>query len=117
MFRKRKNVDVEKDVFTFQRNKIIQTEKDGCPITRTIRPMVTNLDVEFESVTPMPSVSECLKAGISLKEVPTDGILDSPDNLDYNADDADERVLEEVNKLVEKQEKSKKVSKKTESTE
>lgn len=114
MFRKRKNVDVEMDVFTFQQNKIIQTEKDGCPITRTIRPMVTNLDVEFESVTPMPLVSECLRAGISLKEVPTEGILDSPDNLDYNADDADEKILEKVNHLVEEQEKSKKSIKKTE---
>lgn len=111
MFRKRKNVDVEEDLFTFQQNKTVESIKDGQPIIRTVRPMVTNRDVEFESVTPMPSVSDCLKAGISMKEVPTDGILDSSDNLDYNADDADEKLLAKVEKLVEKSEKSKKPKK------
>ena len=105
MFRKRKNVDVAEDEFTFQLNKTFETEKDGDTIIKTIRPMVTNKDVKFESVSPMPSVSECIRSGISLKEVPTDGLLDSSDNLDYNAEDAEEKILERVERIVEKVDK------------
>lgn len=112
MFRKRKNVDVAKDEFTFQLNKTYEVEKNGDTIIKTIRPMVKNSEVEFESVSPMPSVTDCLKAGIALKEVPTDGILDSPDNLDYNAEDADEKILARVEKIAEKASKKLKSDKK-----
>lgn len=41
-------------------------------------------DKKYPNHLPDLSLSEQLQAGVTLTEVPTSGLLDSPDNLDYN---------------------------------
>lgn len=45
------------------------------------------------------TVLQQLSAGVSVKEVPTNGLLDSPDNLDYPENEvAEQKVLEALEK-------------------
>jgi hypothetical protein len=102
MFRKRVNSTVERDFFTFQQTKTVQQSRNGVDFTCTVHPLVNSRDVVFEPCTPMLSVTDCLKAGIQLKEVNTDGVLDSSDSLDYNMEGVEERVLDTLEKASKK---------------
>lgn len=44
------------------------------------------------------TVAQQLEAGVSMKEIPVDGMLDSNDNLDYEEDKLQEKVLEKLQK-------------------
>ena len=102
MFRKRANTTVERDFFTFQQTKTVQRTQNGSDFTCTVHPLVDSREVVFEPCTPMLSVTECLKAGVQLKEVNIDGVLDSSDSLDYNMDGVEERVLNTLEKASKK---------------
>lgn len=49
------------------------------------------------------TLAQELAAGVSVKDAPTSGLLDSPDNLDYEENDfAEEKLLEALTKEDEK---------------
>lgn len=110
-FRKRVNTSCASDLFTFQINKIVNKSVDGVDVTCTVRPMVDNTELSFESVSPMPTITESIQSGVSLKEVPTDGILDSSDPLDYEMEGIEERVLQTLESLPSDESKPKKTKK------
>ena len=57
---------------------------------------------DYNLTHPVPSeeftVAQQLEAGVSLKEIPVSGMLDSCDNLDYEEDKLQEKVLESLQK-------------------
>lgn len=102
-FRKRKNVDYEPDIFTFEVNKVVNRKLNGELQPCTVRTRVQSNEHQYETVPPTPSLSECLSAGIGLKEVPCEGLLDSRDNLDYNHEGVAESVLDNLSRIAETQ--------------
>lgn len=46
------------------------------------------------------TVAQQLEAGVSMKEIPVSGMLDSGDNLDYEEDKLQDKVLEKLQKEV-----------------
>lgn len=57
---------------------------------------------DYNLTHPVPTeeftVAQQLEAGVSMKEIPVDGMLDSNDNLDYEEDKLQEKVLEKLQK-------------------
>lgn len=105
-FRKRKNVDYEPDVFTFEVNKVVNRKLNGVVQVCTVRTRVNSDEHKYETVPPIPSLQECLSAGIGLKEVPCEGLLDSRDNLDYNHEGVAEGIYENLSRIAETQTKT-----------
>ena len=74
----------------------ITVERDGSLITREV--VVSSTPADYLTKHPVVhqefSLEEQLKAGVSLKDVPCSGMLDSSDNLDYPQNDgAEEKIL------------------------
>lgn len=97
-FRKRKNFDVVPDTFNYEVSETGVRDVHGVQTTCTTRRRVCSLERVFKPLPEMPSLSEQIKAGVSLKEIPTDGLLDSPDNLDYNTENVEERIIKTLEK-------------------
>lgn len=106
-FRKRKFVEVVPDTFNYEVSETGVRDLHGVQTTFTTRRRVSSLEHVFKPVPPMPPLSEQLKAGVSLKEVPTDGILDSNDNLDYETDGIEERLIKTLEKSSKRDKKPK----------
>lgn len=57
---------------------------------------------DYNLTHPVPTeeftVGQQLEAGVSMKEIPVNGMLDSNDNLDYEEDKLQEKVLEKLQK-------------------
>lgn len=104
-FRKRKNKNFVPDVFEFEVSKVSKCNLHGVETTRTTRSRVSNLDKVFEPVPSMPPLGELRATGVSLKDVPCEGLLDSRDNLDYNTEGLEEKVFATLEKATKKTKK------------
>ena len=51
---------------------------------------------------PSPTLDEMLKAGVSVKDVPTDGIMDSYDENDYPIAEMEDKIVSSKNKTEKK---------------
>lgn len=97
-FRKRKNIEVVPDTFNYEVSETGVRDLNGVQTSCTFRRRVSSSERVFKPLPPLPPLSEQIKAGVSLKEVPTDGLLDSPDNLDYNTDNVEETIIKTIDK-------------------
>lgn len=62
-------------------------------ITSSIKDYNDTHPVPFDELT----VGQQIEAGISMKEIPVNGMLDSRDNLDYDEDALQQKVLDSLN--------------------
>lgn len=98
-FRKRKNLEVVPDTFNYEVSETGVRDLHGVQTMCTTRRRVSSSEHVFKPLPELPPLSEQIKAGVSLKEVPTDGLLDSPDNLDYNTDNVEEHIIRTLDKV------------------
>lgn len=92
-FRKRKNPIIKRGGFFDVRYVNRQVEDDS------VISQVTRSD--FALANPAPTLDEQLNAGVSLKEVPTNGILDSYDVNDTPLQSFEEKIVTKGKKKVE----------------
>lgn len=78
---------------------------DGVSIQREVLVPLTPSEYldRFPPATEDYTLLQQLQAGVSVKEVPSSNLLDSPDNLDYDENEgAEEKILSELEKEVDK---------------
>lgn len=78
---------------------------DGVPVQREVLVSLTEQEYLecFPPATEDYTLLQQLQAGVSVKEVPSSSLLDSPDNLDYDENEgAEERILSELEREVDK---------------
>lgn len=74
--------------------------QDDCTVLeeKVIVSSVSDYNLTHPVPTEEFTVAQQLEAGVSLKEIPVSGMLDSGDNLDYEEDKLQEKVLETLQK-------------------
>lgn len=63
--------------------------------------VITSSVKDYNDTHPVPfgelTVGQQIEAGVSLKDIPVNGMLDSNDNLDYDDDALQQKVLDSLN--------------------
>lgn len=74
--------------------------QDDCTVLeeKVIVSSVSDYNLTHPVPTDEFTVAQQLEAGVSMKEIPVSGMLDSGDNLDYEEDKLQEKVLETLQK-------------------
>lgn len=97
-FRKRKNSECVPDTFFYEVSETSVRDLHGEQTLCTTRRRVSNHEHVFTPLPEQPPLGEQIKAGVSLKEIPTAGLLDSADNLDYNTEGVEEKIITTLEK-------------------
>lgn len=86
--------------FVHSLERIEETCEEGIAVKEIVVPM--SQEEYIDRHPPLKeefTVLQQLSAGVSVKEVPTSGLLDSPDNLDYQENEfAEQKVFEALEK-------------------